>query len=214
MAIARRILLLLALLSLVQHPALAGKHEYKKAKVFADETAWYIGSWEGTNTAFDPSLPVEITILATGEVYCYVHGQNKGYHVTQGEKVVKLNKLADIAMRGKMLDAKTIILEDGGKLQIDEIVEGLQTTVAKLGIVVQYRTPGDPAELTAIQQRVTVQQEKEAHHKDHDFWHSKAFWGVVAAGTVAAATNHDNHVDVANPKLTKDQTATLQKYYK
>ena len=101
MTITRQILLLLALLSLVQHPALAGKRDYKKAKVFADETAWYVGSWKGTNTAFDPPLPVEITILATGDVYSYVHGQNKGYHVTKGEKVVKLHKLADTAMRGE-----------------------------------------------------------------------------------------------------------------
>jgi len=214
MNITRRILLLLALLSLVQHPALAGKRDYKQAKAFADETAWYVGSWEGTNTAFDPPLPVEITILATGNVYSYVHGQNKGYHVTQGDKVVKLRKLADTPMRGKMLDAETIILEDGGKLQIAETAEGLQTTVPKLGIIVQYRTLDDSAELAAIQQRVTAQQEKEAHHKDHDFWHSEAFWGVVVPGAVAGATNHDNHVEVANPKLTKGQEAALQKYYK
>jgi len=206
--------LLLALLSLVQHPALADKRNYKKAKAYADDTAWYVGSWQGSNTAFDPPLSVEITILGTGQVYSYALGQNKGYHVTQGAKVIKIRKLADTPIRGKMLDPKTILLEDGGKLQIAQIANELQTTVPDLGIVVQYRTPDDPAELEAIQQRVTAQREKEAHHKDHDFWHSEAFWSAVAAGAVSAATNHDDHVEVAHPKLTKDQKATLQKYYK
>ena len=194
---------------------MAGKHEYKKAKATADETAWYVGSWRGANTAFDPALPVDVTILGSGAVYCYSHGQNKGYRITQGDKVINLDKLADTPMRGKMLDATTMILEDGGVLKIAKTADGLQTTVPKLGIVVQYRLAKDPADLAAIQQQVSVQQQKKAHHKDNDFWHSEAFWGAVAAGAVAGATNHDDRVEVEVPELSKediDAINTLSTY--
>lgn len=209
MNITRRSLLLLALFALLQQPTLAGKHDYKKAKAYADEKAWYVGSWQGSNTAFDPALPVEITILGSGDVYSYALGQNKGYRVTQGDKVINLDKLADTPMRGKMLDPTSMILEDGGVLKIAKTADGLQTTVSELGVVVQYRAPKDSADLAAIQQRVAAQQEKEAHHKDHDFWHSDAFWGAVAAGAVSGASNHDDHVEVEAPTLSKEDIDVL-----
>ena len=218
MSIIRLPLLLLALFAVLQSPALASKHEYKKAKVYGDEKAWYVGSWQGLNTAFDPALPVEITILGSGDVYCYSQGQNRAYRVTQGDKVIKLDKLADTPMRGKMLDPATIILEDGGKLQIAKTADGgLQTTVPDLGIVVHSKSPEGPVSLAAIQQRVAAQQEKEAHYKDHDFWHSEAFWGAVAAGAVSGASNHDDRVEVEAPSLSKeeiDQLNSLSTYNK
>ena len=63
MNIAHKTVTLLVLIAMTPYTAYAGKREYKNAEIYADDTAWYVGSWEGTNTAFDPPLRVEITIL-------------------------------------------------------------------------------------------------------------------------------------------------------
>lgn len=217
MKIKYHILLLLASVLLLHSPAWAGKHAYKKAKAYADENAWYVGSWVGENGSFEPPLPVEISILGSGEVYCFLHGKGKAYLVKQGGKSIKLDKLDDTPIRGKVLDTETLILEDGGKLTIRRTEGGLETFVPELDLLVQYQAPRDPDNLAAIQQRVVEQQEKEAHHKDHDFWQSEKFWNAVADGVVAGATNHDDHVAVEPPELSKeeiDSLNSLSKYYK
>ena len=179
-----------------------------------DETAWYVGTWHGTNMAFDPPLDVEITILPNGEIYAYSHGGGRSYKVSTHGKVIKIKRLPDTPMRGKMKDASTMIIEDGGVMQIAQEQGGLQTTVEKLGIVVQYQKVTDSDLLVEIQQRVIDQAAKEPHHKDNDFWHSPEFWGAVLAGAVVGATTHDDHVTIKNSGLSKSDVEALQKYYK
>ena len=217
MKIKHQVLFLLAATLLLHANAWAGKHEYKKARAYADENAWYVGSWVGENASFEPPLSVEITILGSGEVYSFVHGQGKAYRVTQGGRAINLDKLTDTPLRGKVLDSDTLILEDGGKLTIRQTGQGLETIVPELELIVQYQAPKDPGSLAAIEQRVAEQQETEAHHKDHDFWHSEKFWDAVADGVVAGASNHDDHVTVKSPELSKEETDSLNslgKYYK
>jgi hypothetical protein len=164
--------------------------------------------------AFDPPLDVEITILPSGEVYTFAHGGGLAYRVSTHGKVIELRKLPDTPMRGKMQSATTIILEDGGILALDQVDAGLETTVEKLGIVVRYSRVMDQQQLGEIQQRVVTQVETEAHHKDHDFWHSPEFWGAVAAGAIVGASHHDDHIKIENPGITQKDVANLKKYYK
>jgi len=205
--------LTLTLLALTLPVALAGKSDYKKAETYPDDTAWYIGSWIGENQVFEPPLPVEITILPSGEVYSFIHGQSKAYTVQQGGKTVKIKKLKDREVRGKMLNPKKMILEDGGKLAIAQTDSGLETIVAELDLIVQYIRPTDPGVEAAIEERAAAQQEKEAHHKDHDFWHSEAFWGAVAVGATSAVTDHDDHVKIETPTISKSDADALAKAY-
>ena len=218
--IKQHVFFLLALTLLLHSTAWAGKHEYKKTTAFADKAAWYVGSWVGENNSFEPPLSVEITILENGEVYSFLHGQGKAYRVAQGGKIISLDKLPDTPVRGKVLNADTLILEDGGKLTIRQTPQGLETLVPELDLVVQYQPPQDTDTLTPILERVAEQQNAAAHHKDHDFWHSEKFWSAVSEGIAAAATNHDDHVgvEVKAPDLSQDEIDVLnslpEKYYK
>ncbi len=117
-------------------------------------------------------------------------------------------------MRGKMKDAYSMILEDGGLLEISQEQGGLQTTAEKLGIVVHYQKVSDPEQMVSIQNRVISQAATEAHHKDNDFWHSSEFWSGVVAGAVINASVHDDHVTLKSSGISKADVATLQKYYK
>jgi len=192
----------------------ASSRKYKNTRLYVDETAWYVGTWHGTNMAFDPPLDVEITILPNGEIYAYSHGGGGSFTVSTHGKVIKIKRLPDTPMRGKMKDASTMIIEDGGVAKIKQEQDGLQTTVENLGIVVQYQKVTDPDFLVEIQQRVVDQAAKEPHHKDNDFWHSPEFWGGVLAGAVVGATTHHDHVTIENSGLSKSDIKTLQKYYK
>ena len=195
--------------------AVAGVGEYKKTNAHADDSAWYNGSWEGINTAFDPPLNVEISILPNGEVYSYVYGQDKSYHVTTKKKTVKIRKLPNRSIRGKVRDSGSLILEDGGVLRIQKKGNQLETIVDKLGITVDYNRVKDSTQLSVIQKHIQEQQKKEAHHKDHDFWHSPEFWGMVGAGVATAVvTDHHDHVTVNNSGISKSDEAALRKYYK
>jgi len=209
-----RTLLYLLLIVMVATSAAASSRKFKNASLHADDSAWYVGSWSGTNLAFDPPLRVEITILPSGEVYAFSHGGGKGYRVSTHGKVIKLRKLADTPIRGKMQSASAMMLEDGGMLKIDRVSDGLQTTAEKLGIIVQYTAVSDPQQLVEIQQRVITQSASEPHHKDNDFWHSPEFWGAVAAGAVINANNHDDHVTLENSGVSQADVESLQKYYK
>ena len=106
------------------------------------------------------------------------------------------------------------MFEDGGIISIEQVEGGLETTVEKLGIVVRYNTVSDQQQLAGIQQRVITQVETEAHHKDHDFWNSPAFWGAVAAGAVAGASHHDDHITIDNLGINQSDVENLKKYYK
>lgn len=195
--------------------AVAGVREYKKMNAYADAAAWYNGNWEGINTAFDPPLHVEISILSNGEMYSYIYGQDKSYQVTTKKKTVKIKKLPNRSIRGKVRDSGSLILEDGGVLRIQQKGNQLETIVDKLGITVDYNRVTDPTQLSVIQHHIQDQQKKEAHHKDHDFWHSPEFWGVVGAGVAAAVvTDHHDHVKISSPGMSKSDAAALQKYYK
>lgn len=209
-----RFLLIFLSIALVVTSAVASSRKFKNAPLHADNAAWYVGSWAGTNLAFDPPLNVEITILPSGEVYAYSHGGGKGYRVSTHGKVIKLRKLADTPIRGKMQSASAMMLEDGGILKIDPVNEGLQTTAEKLGIIVQYEAVSDRQQLAEIQQRVLDQKSSEPHHKDNDFWHSPEFWGAVVAGAVINADNHDDHVTLENSGVSQADIQSLQKYYK
>ena len=208
------ILLAAMFTALLVSTTVASSRHFKNAAIHADDSAWYVGTWAGTNMAFDPPLNVEITILPSGEVYSFAHGNNQAYRITTHGKVVKLRKLPDTPMRGKMQSASTLMLEDGGVLIIAPVGEGLETTSEKLGIVVHYDRVEQPQQLAEIQQRVMVQVESEAHHKDHDFWNSPEFWGAVAAGAVAGASHHDDHITLENSGISQADVKALQKYYK
>jgi len=213
MQLSAKRLLLLGLLITLQNNVFASKADYKKADIYADDTAWYIGNWTGINSSFTPPVPVEISILSTGEAYMYIHGDGKSYKVTQGDKTISIDELKDRAFRGKVLNPKMLILEDGGKIEIAQTGAGLQTTVPELGVVVQYERPQNPVEVAAIEDRVNAQRAAEAHHKDHDFWHSEAFWNAVGAGVASAATDHDDHVEITTPSISKSDMEALQKLY-
>ena len=207
----------LLIISLVtfSYIAVAGVGEYKKTNAHADNSAWYNGNWEGINTAFDPPLNVEISILPNGEVYSYVYGQDKSYHVTTKKKTVKIRKLPNRSIRGKVRDSDSLILEDGGVLRIQQKGNQLETIVDKLGTIVDYNRVTDITQLSVIQHHIQDQQKKDAHHKDHDFWHSPEFWGMVGAGVAATVvTDHHNHVKISSPGMSKADEAALQKYYK
>ena len=206
--------LLLVLGTIIVTGAFASSRKYKNAQVYADDAAWYVGSWHGTNLAFEPPLEAEITILPSGEVYVYAHGGGRSYKVHTHGKVIKVRKLPETPMRGKMKDAYSMILEDGGLLEISQEQGGLQTTVEKLGIVVQYQKVSDPEQMVGIQNRVLAQLAAEPHHKDNDFWHSPEFWGGVLAGAVVNASVHDDHVTLKSSGISKADVAALQKYYK
>ena len=192
----------------------AGSRKYKNAAVYSDDTAWYVGTWAGTNMAFEPPLGVEVTILPSGDVYSFAHGGGHAYRVSTHGKVIKLRKLPDTPMRGKMQGATVMILEDGGTLTIDQVGGELETTAEKLGIVVRYNRVLNHQQLAEIQQRVVTQVETEAHHKDHDFWNSPEFWGAVAAGAIAGASHHEDHITIENSGITQSDVENLQKYYK
>jgi len=206
--------LLLVLSTIIVTGAFASSRKYKNAHVHTDDTAWYVGSWHGTNLAFEPPLEVEITILPSGEVYTYAHGGSRSYKVRTHGKVIKVRRLPDTPMRGKMKDAYSMILEDGGLLEIAQQQGALQTTAEKSGIVVHYQKVSDPEQMVGIQNRVIAQAATEPHHKDHDFWHSPEFWGGVLAGAVVDASVHDNHITLKNSGISKADVAALQKYYK
>jgi hypothetical protein len=208
------LLLAVSLLIFLASSTVASSRKYKNAVVHADDSAWYVGTWAGTNMAFDPPLGVEITILPSGEIYAFAHGGGLAYRVSTHGKVIKLRKLPNTPMRGKMQNATTMILEDGGILALDQVDGGLETTVEKLGIVVRYNRVMDQQQLGEIQQRVVTQVESEAHHKDHDFWHSPEFWGAVAAGAIVGASHHDDHITIENPGITQKDVDNLKKYYK
>ena len=208
------LLFAVSLLVFLTSSTVASSRKYKNAEVHADDSAWYVGTWAGTNMAFDPPLRVEITILPGGEVYSFAHGGGQAYRVSTHGKVIKVRKLPDTPMRGKMQSATAMILEDGGILAIDQVDGELETTVEKLGIVVRYQRVMDQQQLGQIQQRVLMQVETEAHHKDHDFWHSPEFWGAVAAGAIVGAGHHDDHITIENPGITQKDVANLKKYYK
>ena len=207
-------LLILTLGIVIATTAYASSRKYKNTNIYEDNAAWYVGSWHGTNMAFDPPLDVEITILPSGEAYAYSHGGGRSYKVSTHGKVIKIKQLPDTPMRGKMKDATTMIIEDGGILQIGHERSGLQTTVEKLGIVVQYQKVTNPDLMVEIQQRVIEQAAKEPHHKDNDFWHSPEFWGGVLAGAVVGASTHDDHVTLKNSGISKSDVEALQRYYK
>jgi len=192
----------------------ANSRKFKNASVFSDESAWYVGTWAGTNMAFDPPLSVEITILPDGEIYSFAHGNGQAYRISTHGKVIKVRKLPDTPMRGKMQNASDLIMEDGGKLKIAQVQEGLETTSEKLGIVVRYERVEEPRQLAEIQQRVITQAESKAHHKDHDFWNSPEFWGAVVAGAIVEAGHHDDHITIKNPGITQSDVENLKKYYK
>jgi hypothetical protein len=208
------LLLALSLLVFLSSSTVASSRKYKNAVVHADDSAWYVGTWAGSNMAFDPPLDVEMTILPGGEVYSFAHGAGLAYRVSTHGKVIKLRKLPDTPMRGKMQSASTMILEDGGVLSIDEAAGALETTSEKLGIVVRYSRVKDQQQLGEIQQRVINQVEAEAHHKDHDFWRSPEFWGAVAAGAIVGASHHEDHITIENPGITQADVENLKKYYK
>ena len=209
------ILILLLILGITLTTSIsASSRKYKNTRLYVDEAAWYVGSWHGTNMAFDPPLDVEITILPSGEFYAYSHGRGRSFKVSTHGKVINIKRLPDTPMRGKMKDASTMIIEDGGIMQIKQEQGGLQTTVEDFGIVVRYQKVTDPDFLVEIQQRVVNQAAKEPHHKDNDFWHSPEFWGGVLAGAVVGATTHHDHVTIENSGISKSDVKTLQKYYK
>ena len=204
----------LVLITMVATTTSASSRKFKNARVYVDDAAWYVGSWSGTNLAFEPPLDVEITILPSGDVYTFAHGGGKSYRVSTHGKVVKIRNLPDTPMRAKMQNASSMIIEDGGILEVDPVAEGLQTTAEKLGIVVLYRPVTDPQQLVEIQQRVIAQSSSEPHHKDNDFWHSPEFWGGVLAGAAAGASSHDDHITIENSGISKSDVEALQKYYK
>lgn len=208
------LLLAVSLLVFLASSAVASSRKYKNAVAHADDSAWYVGTWAGTNMAFDPPLGVEITILPSGEVYSFAHGGDLAYRVSTHGKVIKLRKLPDTPMRGKMQSANSMIIEDGGILAIDQVDGGLETTAEDVGIVVRYNKVTDQQQLGEIQQRVITQAESEAHHKDNDFWHSPDFWGAVAAGAIVGASHHDDHITIENPGITQQDVENLKKYYK
>jgi len=192
----------------------ASSRKYKNAAVYSNDSAWYVGTWAGTNMAFEPPLGVEMTILPSGEVYSFAHGGGHAFRVSTHGKVIKLRKLPDTPMRGKMQSVTAMILEDGGIMTIEQVDGELETTAKKLGIVVRYNRVSDQQQLAEIQQRVVTQVETEAHHKDHDFWHSPEFWGAVAAGAIVGASHHDDHIKIENPGITQSDVENLKKYYK
>lgn len=207
-------LLVTSFLVFLASTTVASSRQFKNAAVYSDDSAWYVGTWAGTNMAFEPPLGVEMTILPGGLVYSFAHGGGHAFRVSTHGKVIKLRKLPDTPMRGKMQSATVTILEDGGIMTIEQVDEELETTVEKLGIVVRYKRVLDQQKLAEIQQRVVTQVETEAHHKDHDFWHSPEFWGAVAAGAVAGASHHDDHIMIENSGISQSDVENLQKYYK
>ena len=208
------IMLFVALCVLLATTTTASSRKFRNTHVYADDSAWYIGTWAGTNMAFDPPLNVEMTILPSGEVYSFAHGGGRSYRVSTHGKIIKVKKLPDTPMRGKMQDAFAMMLEDGGILEIARVDSGLQTTAKKLGIVVRYEPVTDSKQLVEIQQRVIAQSSSKPHHKDHDFWHSPEFWSGVVAGAVVGATIHDDHVTIENSGITQSDVENLKKYYK
>jgi len=207
-------LLVTSFLVFLASTTVASSRKYKNAAVYSDDSAWYVGTWAGTNMAFEPPLGVEMTILPGGLVYSFAHGGDHAFRVSTHGKVIKLRKLPDTPMRGKMQSATVMILEDGGIMTIEQVDGELETTVERLGIVVRYKRVLDQRKLAEIQQRVVIQVETEAHHKDHDFWHSPEFWGAVAAGAVAGASHHDDHITIENSGISQSDVENLQKYYK
>jgi len=206
--------LLLVLSTIIVTSVFASSRKYKNTHVHSDDNAWYVGSWHGTNLAFVPPLEVEITILPSGEIFTCAHGEDRSYKVHTHGKVIKVKKLPDTPMRGKMKDAYSMILEDGGLLEISQEQSGLQTTAAKLGIVVHYQKVSDPEQMMGIQNRLIAQAATEAHHKDNDFWHSPEFWSGVVVGAVVNASVHDDHITLKSSGISKADVAALQKYYK
>ena len=193
---------------------MASSRKFKNAAVYSDDSAWDGGTWAGTNMAFEPPLGVEMTILPSGDVYSFAHGGGRAFRVSTHGKVIKLRKLPDTPMRGKMQSTAAMILEDGGIMTIEQVDGELETTVEKLGIVVRYNRVLDQQQLAEIQQRVVTQVETKAHHKDHDFWNSPEFWGAVAAGAIVGASHHDDHINIENPGISQSDVENLQKYYK
>ena len=208
------ILLTTSIVIILASTTVASSRKYKNATVYSDDSAWYVGTWAGTNMAFEPPLGVEMTILPGGVVYSFAHGGGHAFRVSTHGKVIKLRKLPDTPMRGKMQSAAAMILEDGGIMTIKQVDGELETTVERLGIVVRYNRVLDQQKLAEIQQRVVTQVETEAHHKDHDFWNSPEFWGAVAAGAIVGASHHDDHITIENPGISQSDVENLQKYYK
>lgn len=190
----------------------SANHAYKTANAFANPAAWYVGSWKGTNLAFEPSLAVELSILPDGAVYTYVHGHGQRYVVNTHGKRITIPRLTDTPMRGKMRDAQSMILEDGGVIIVQRLSDLLQTTVEKMGIRVFYQHVEPGPELEAIRARIADQMATEPHHKDHDFWHTEEFWGHVIGAAIANPQRDSVHID-NTPTLSKGDAKALQRYY-
>ena len=196
----------------------SGKANYKRAQPYANANAWYVGSWQGENDFFEPSLKVEMTIAPDGKVFSFAHGGNRAYKVTSKGKLVNIDRLPDTPMRGKMQSADALVLEDGGTLHIRQEGDGLRTTISDMDITVLYHRVNDSSELEAIQQRAAALQAEDPHHKDHDFWHSKEFWTVVvtaAASATVDALHHHDHLEIKGAAgLSKSDEKALRRYYK
>ena len=119
-------LLVTSFLVFLASTTVASPRKYKNAAVYSDDSAWYVGTWAGTNMAFEPPVGVEMTVLPGGLVYSFVHGGGHAFRVSTHGKVIKLRKLPDTPMRGKMQSATVMILEDGGILTIKQIAEEVE----------------------------------------------------------------------------------------
>ena len=78
-----------------------------------------------------------------------------------------------------------------------------------MGIRVFYQRVGPGPELEAITERIADQMATEAHHKDHDFWHSEEFWGQVIGAAIANPQRDRVHID-NTPTLSKGDAKAFE----